>query len=321
MNPAIEIRALTKTFGPVRALDGLDVSVPRGAVVGFLGPNGAGKTTAMSILAGLSHATAGEASVCGYDVRTQSLDVRRHIGFLRQDPRFYPWMTGREALEFAASLFEIPKDEAKRSTSRLLDLVELAGAADRKVQTYSGGMRQRLGIAQALVADPEVLLLDEPAASLDPAGRLEVIRIMEQLRSSVTVFYSTHILQDVERVADQVVIVSRGRRVVQSTISELIRTATAGARALTIEVEGSAQALEETLRAIPMVTDVEAETGADPSVLRRRVFVDNLAEARRSIPRAISASDELLLVSCRPTSADLESVFLELTGGKSGDTA
>src|SRR5687767_2395060 len=231
---AIEVRGLAKEYGAVKALRGLDLEVPPGTVFGFLGPNGAGKTTALSILVGLAHPTAGAARVCGLDVVGDGMEVRRRVGFLRQDPRFYAWMTGRETLRFVGRFFDLVPREIDRRADELLDLVDLTGDAGRKVGGYSGGMRQRLGIAQALMGDPQVLLLDEPCSALDPAGRYEVIRIMERLRGGTTVFYSTHILQDVERVADHVAIVAAGRRVLQAPMRELL----AQGEALVLEVEG-----------------------------------------------------------------------------------
>src|SRR5918997_88452 len=241
---AIEARGLTKDFGRVRALRGLDLEVPPGSVFGFLGPNGAGKTTALSILVGLSSPTAGEARVCGLDVVADGMEVRRRIGFLRQAPRFYRWMTGRETLQFTGLFFDLDSAAIDRRADELLDLVDLTAAANRTMGGYSGGMRQRLGIAQALMGTPQVLLLDEPCSALDPAGRYEVIQIMERLRGSTTVFYSTHILQDVERVADHVAIIRDGQRVLQAPMRDLLATGDA----LVLEVEGEPTALIADLR-------------------------------------------------------------------------
>jgi ABC-2 type transport system ATP-binding protein len=312
---AITVRGLVKRYGSVTALDGLDLQVRPGAVFGFLGPNGAGKTTALSILAGLSHPTSGEATIRGLDVVRDGTAVRQRIGFLRQDPRFYTWMTGREVLQFTGRFFDMTRAEIDRQATALLELVDLFGAAERKMGTYSGGMRQRLGIAQALMGHPEVLLLDEPCSSLDPAGRLEVIQIMERLRGTMTVFYSTHILQDVERVADEVAIVSRGKRVLQAPMHELL----AGSRtALTVEVEGDPTRLLAALRGRTYVREATSERVEGTPLQRIRLEVCDLARARREVP-AIVAEQDLLFVSCRPEQRSLEEVFLDLTGGDSGD--
>ncbi len=314
---AIAVRGLVKRYGTVTALQGLDLDVPAGAVFGFLGPNGAGKTTALSILAGLSQPTAGEARICGYDVVNHGMAVRRRIGFLRQDPRFYTWMTGREVLQFTGRFFDMAAAEIDRQADALLDLVDLGGAAGRKMGTYSGGMRQRLGIAQALMGHPEVLLLDEPCSALDPAGRREVIEIMERLRGTVTVFYSTHILQDVERVADAVAIVSHGRRVLQGTMSDLLA---ASGSALAVEVEGNSTALVGALHHHPAIGGISCEPRAGAAVQRLRIEAVDMAVARRTV-QTLAVELDLLLVSCRPEQKTLEDVFLELTGDDSGDIA
>ncbi|MGH2633796.1 MAG: ABC transporter ATP-binding protein [Tepidiformaceae bacterium] len=313
--PAIETRALQKQFGTVHALAGLDLTVTRGSIFGFLGPNGSGKTTALSIFAGLARASGGAARICGLDVATDGMAVRERIGFLRQDPRFYGWMTGKETLEFTGRFFPLDAPQVRRRTEELLELVDLAGVAGRKIGGYSGGMRQRLGIAQALMGNPEVLLLDEPCSALDPAGRFEVIQIMERLRGSTTVFYSTHILQDVERVADEVAIINAGMCLRQSRISELLA---ASQTELVVELEGDAEVVATDLRRQPYVVSVSTEKGQG-SLRRIRVEVRDLRAARCQVPNVVVAHDEVIFISCRPEQPDLEAVFLELTGGASGD--
>jgi len=313
---AISVRGLTKQFGKVAALQGLDLEVPAGAVFGFLGPNGAGKTTALSILAGLANPSAGEASVCGLDVTREGTAVRRRIGFLRQDPRCYGWMTGRETLQFTGRFFDLTPVEVDRQADELLDLVDLSGAANRKMSGYSGGMRQRLGIAQALVGRPDVLLLDEPCSSLDPAGRLEVMQIMERLRGGMTIFYSTHILQDVERVADQVAIIADGRRVMQGPIQELLA---GGASTLSLEIEGDCARLRAGLRRQRYVHEVECTHNAASPLHHLRLEVDDMEVARRAVPKLVVEYD-LLFIGCRPEQRSLEEVFLDVTKGESGDT-
>ena len=208
---AIRIAGLHKSFGQVRALDGLSLTVEPGSVFGFLGPNGAGKTTAMRILTGLAHADAGQAWIDGLEVTAGRRRVGSRIGYLPQDPSFYPWMTAREFIDHVGRVFGLPAGERVARTEELLRLVGLADAAGRRVGGYSGGMGQRLGIAQALVNRPPVLLLDEPVSGLDPAGRKDLLELIEHLRGQCTVFMSTHILADVERVCDTVGIINRGR--------------------------------------------------------------------------------------------------------------
>jgi len=313
--PAIRVCALEKRFGKVTALAGLDLEAPHGSVFGFLGPNGAGKTTALSILAGLATPSRGQACVYGRDIATDGLAVRRTIGFLRQDPRFYTWMTGRETLRFTGRFFDMSAAAIERRASELLELVDLNSAADRKMGGYSGGMRQRLGIAQALMGNPRLLLLDEPCSALDPAGRLEVIQIMERLRGSVTVCYSTHILQDVERVADEVAIVVRGKRVLQAPMQQLLQ---GSATTLTVEFEGPCEPMLAVLRRQPYVLSADCEQAPTSALHQVRLQVTDVAVARRAVPAIVVAND-VLFVGCRPAQRSLEAIFMELTHGESGD--
>src|SRR5918993_3587225 len=211
MTSAISMHGLTKHYPGVQALTDLTLEAPGGTVFGFLGPNGAGKTTALKVLAGLARATSGEATVAGLPVSAAG-EHRRSLGYLAQDPRFYGWMTGRETLRHVARFRGVGTDRESRIDT-LLERVGIADAADRRTSTYSGGMRQRLGIAQALVGRPAVILLDEPVSALDPIGRKDVLDLMRELKGETTVFYSTHILDDVQRVSDHVAILDGGRLV------------------------------------------------------------------------------------------------------------
>src|SRR3954468_13556625 len=237
--PAIELRDLTKVFGQTLALDHVDLVVRPGVVFGFLGRNGAGKTTALRILSGLARPTEGTAHVLGHDVTQASDVVRAQIGFLPDVPGFYPWMTAREYLEFAGQLFGI---DAATLDARARALLEMAGLASvtTRVGGFSRGMKQRLGIAQALINAPSLLMLDEPTSALDPIGRREVLEMIASLRGRTTVFFSTHILADVERVCDSVAILERGRVAASAGIAEL--TARAAANRLLLEVADDAAA-------------------------------------------------------------------------------
>jgi ABC-2 type transport system ATP-binding protein len=219
----IQTRGLSKSFGEVHALKNLDLDVPRNSITGFLGPNGAGKTTAIRLLLGLNRPSAGSGSVFGMDIVADSPRIRQRVGYLAQDPRFYEEMTPREILRFTARFFFTgPRSRIENRVDEMLDLVGLAGKSDRPIRGFSGGEKQRLGIAQAQINDPELLILDEPAAALDPMGRADVLRIMEQLRERATIFYSTHILDDVQRVSDRVVILNRGELITHGTVETLL---------------------------------------------------------------------------------------------------
>ena len=219
---AVVTKGLTKSYGRIVALARLDLTVPSGSIFGFLGPNGAGKTTTLRLLTGLATATDGTGSVAGVAIGGTGGQLARNIGYLDQDPRFYGWMNGRELLTMVGQLHGLRGYALRQRVGDVLEIVGLTEAAGRRIGGYSGGMRQRLGIGQALVNQPRVLFLDEPVSSLDPEGRRDVLEIISRLRGTATVFMSTHILNDVERVCDRVAILNLGHLVVEGPIDELL---------------------------------------------------------------------------------------------------
>ncbi len=232
---AVRTEELHKVFGEFTALDGLNLSVEEGTIFGFLGPNGAGKTTTIRILTGLAHSTSGKAWVMGKEVTSNGRDISRQIGFLPEEPAFYKWMTPPEFLDYVGRIFGLPATERSTRIKELLVVAGLEEAAKRKIGGFSRGMRQRLALAQALMNRPKVLFLDEPASALDPLGRKEVLDFIEQLRGQCTVFMSTHILADVERVCDTVGIINRGKLVTEAPREELL--AQYAVPALEVEVD------------------------------------------------------------------------------------
>jgi ABC-2 type transport system ATP-binding protein len=309
---AIRVERLTKRYpGGVLALDGLDLDVPAGSVFGLLGPNGAGKTTCLRLLAGLTRPTGGRALVAGTVVADDGLAVRRQLGYLEQDPRAYGWMTGREQLRFLGRAHGLAGESLERAVDEALARVDLAPAADRRTGTYSGGMRQRLGIAGALLHRPPILILDEPVSALDPEGRRDMLELVSSLRGEATVLFSSHVLADVERICDRVGILDHGRLVVEGPLDDLLdRFALPVYR---VEVEpGQADGLSDLagrLRDLPWVTAASIEHGlltvavADPGVA-----------ARELLPIVGAAGLAVISVArARPT---LEDVFLRLTAGE-----
>lgn len=217
---AITVHDLTKRFGNFTAVDGLDFAVPVGSVFGFLGHNGAGKTTTIKILSGLSTATAGRIEVLGEPWSRRSLDA---IGLLPENPSFFNWMSGREYLVFLADLAGLPPREQGSRADEMLALTGLTDAAKRACGGYSRGMKQRLGMAAALIQRPRIVILDEPTSALDPEGRHEVLELLGSLREQgLTVIISSHILDDIERVADTVLIIKGGRRVTGGSLEQLL---------------------------------------------------------------------------------------------------
>ena len=219
----INTEGLSKSFGEVHALKSLDLRVPQKSIFAFLGPNGAGKTTTIKLLLGLLKPTSGGGKILGMDIVHDSVNIRANIGYLPQDARFYEHMTARQMLEYTARFFYAgPQSEINKRVNEMIELVGLEGKADRPIKGFSGGERQRLGIAQAEINYPDLLILDEPAASLDPQGRRDVLEVMSRIRKYATIFYCTHILDDVQKVSDQVAIVNQGELVTQAPIEELL---------------------------------------------------------------------------------------------------
>lgn len=302
---SIVCHALTKRFGATNALEDLNLSVPAGSVFGFLGPNGAGKTTAIRILVTLARPSSGDAEVAGRSVTRDPDGARRIIGYLPQEPAFPSWMSGREYLRFQAVLAGVAAGERDRRVDEALDLVSLTDAAKRRVGGYSGGMKQRLGIAQALLGQPPVLILDEPVSALDPLGRRDIIGLIDGLRGRATIFFSSHILADIEGICDQVAILDQGTLLVQDSMTGLKeRYAQPTFR---IDVSGDATALAEVLWQRPWVQSVDRRGG------QLRVLVRDVTQAEQMLPRMVVDAGVTLL-RYEQVLPSLEEVFVRLVG-------
>ena len=311
---AISCQGLTKHYGSTIALDNLSLNIEEGVIFGFLGPNGAGKTTTLKILTGLSRPTGGRAWVAGEEVAHNSIALRSKVGCLPEDPAFYNWMTGKEYLTFVGEVFRLPSKDIGARCQELLELVDLTGAASRRIGGYSRGMRQRLGIAQALMNKPAVLFLDEPSSALDPMGRAEVLNTLLRLKEqATTIFLSSHILADVERVCDVVGIIDKGKLVVESGVDELRQRF---AHSLfEVEFEEMASPFVAMLERLPWVQKVDVAEGSNSS--RFIVRARDVAAAKRELPRLIAESG-LTLRQYQSVLPTLEDVFIELVG-KKGD--
>jgi ABC-2 type transport system ATP-binding protein len=275
----IDTHGLSKSFGKIHALKPLDLKVARNSIFGFLGPNGAGKTTTIKLLLGLIRPTTGSASVFGMDIANQSVDIRARIGYLPQEPHFYKNMTARQTLRFTARFFfKGPKKAIEERVDEMLQLVDLAQKADRPLKTFSGGERQRLGIAQAQVNYPDLLILDEPAASLDPIGRRDVLQVMSKLRKYSTVFYSTHILDDVQRISDTVVILNKGILVAQGPIEELL----AGSEGIIylVHMKGDSDSAIKQIHSMPWIRGITIGEHAGETTWQVSVTDPQAAEAQ-----------------------------------------
>lgn len=316
MEYAIQTHNLSKTFNGVQALTALNMNVPRQSIVGFLGPNGAGKSTTIRLLLGLIRPTVGSATLFGLDSLRDSVAVRRRVGYLAQQPRFYDYMTVRETLDFTARMFfDEPASRRERRIADALALVDLAGKADRKVKGLSGGELQRLGIAQAQINEPELLILDEPVAALDPMGRLAVLNIMESLRDRATIFFSTHILDDVQRISDHVIILNHGALVAQGPIETLLRGGSQPAYHL--RLAGDTTATAARLRGQPWVQGLHEQTLN--GVHEWQVIVSDEDCAGRELLRLVLKDEGVRVLHFATASAELEDVFVQLVNGGTTD--
>jgi ABC-2 type transport system ATP-binding protein len=303
---AIEIQGLTKVYGAARALDGVDLTVEEGSIFGFLGPNGAGKTTTLRILTGLAQPTSGRVRILDRDVSGADDEVRQRIGFLPDVPGFYDWMTAGEFLRFAGGLFGLTGDALDERVAVLLDLAGLTDVTTH-IGGYSRGMKQRLGVAQALVNAPKLLMLDEPTSALDPMGRKEVLEMLASLRGRTTVFFSTHILADVERICDTVAILDHGKVVASGPMDEIKQRY--GSQRIVLEVTGGDDELAAAIAERPWASAVTRDE--DGAI---QVSVSDIAAARTEVP-AMVAKRGLGLTRMEAGEVGLEEVFVELVGG------
>jgi ABC-2 type transport system ATP-binding protein len=309
MADVITASGLVKRFGDVTALDGLDLAVPEGTVLGLLGPNGAGKTTAVRILATLLRPDEGRAEVAGVDLLAHPEDVRRRIGLSGQYAAVDEYLTGFENLEMVGRLYRLGKSQARRRAGELLDRFSLAAASDRPVKTYSGGMRRRLDLAGALVAEPPVLFLDEPTTGLDPRSRNELWDVIRELvRGGTTLLLTTQYLEEADRLADDILVIDHGQAIAQGTADQL-KSRVGGER-----IELVVQSGADLVRAEPVLNGL-GSSDIQTDVQSRRITapVTGGADALEfALHRLRAAGVAIVEIGLRrPT---LDDVFLALTG-------
>jgi ABC-2 type transport system ATP-binding protein len=311
---AIEVRGLAKSFKDVRALDGLDLAVPVGTVFGLLGPNGAGKTTLVRILATLLEPTAGRAGVLGHDVLAEPLAVRRCIGLAGQFAAVDAELTGRENVEMIARLYRLARADARRRASEVLERFGLTDAAERRVSTYSGGMRRRLDLAAGLIGRPPVVLLDEPTTGLDPGSRQELRRIVEELRGEgTTVLLTTQYLEEADRMAQRIAVVDHGRIAAEGTPSEL--KAAIGGSVLSVRVSDPRDVATATTALAGMSAGEQPYVDtADGEI---RIAIANPGASAEALRRLDAGRVAIGAIELQQPS--LDDVFLALTGHRSED--
>jgi ABC-2 type transport system ATP-binding protein len=307
----IEVQDLTKTFGERTAVDHISFAVNKGEILGFLGPNGAGKTTTMRMLTSFMPATSGTARIAGFDVFDNSLEVRRHIGYLPENPPVYPDMTVESYLDFVARIKGVPSEKRAQRVTDALEKTNITDKRDELIKRLSRGYKQRVGLAQALVHDPDVIILDEPTVGLDPKQIIEVRHLIKNLAGSHTIVLSTHILPEVSMTCDRVVIINKGKIAAVDTPQNLT-SQLKGRQRIRVEVQASEQPLREVLAQISGASRVQIEAAP----LTGHVLATIEAAEGKDIRSAIAArivEKGWPLFELKGVSLSLEDIFLELT--------
>jgi ABC-2 type transport system ATP-binding protein len=306
----IEVRELTKNYGPYKAIDRLSFSIKKGEVVGFLGPNGAGKTTTMKIITGFMAPSEGSVQVAGFDVFENPIEVKKRIGYLPETPPVYGEMSVESYLSFVANLKGVEKSRITALVERALEKTDLGSVRKRMIQNLSKGYRQRVGISQALVSDPEVLVLDEPTVGLDPRQVHEVRRLIKELAGQHTIILSTHILPEVQASCERIIIVNKGKIVAQDTIASLSQRREGSSRVHVRVAPSSAALLQQLNQQIKSISGVRAVGSSEPGLFE--VDTDGNREVTPQLAAKIVGAGGSLY-ELREEKLNLEDVFLTLT--------
>lgn len=310
-NAMIEVNDLVKMYGTLAAVDHVKFTVPKGAILGLLGPNGAGKSTTMKILTTALPPTSGKASVAGYDVVDQPQEVRKHIGYLPEIPPIYFDMTVHSYLRFVADIKEVPKAKKANRIGEVLEILDLSDMGRRLVGHLSLGYRQRVGLAQALLHDPDVLILDEPTRGLDPKQIIEIRKLIKSLAGRKTIILSTHILPEVSSTCDHVVIIDKGKVVAADTVDGLSQRL-AGGKTLEVEVKGPAAEVEKAFLKTSGVATVKSLAKEVRGLSHFELSTDGTLEAREAVFQTV-VKNKWVLTQLTPVGLSLEEVFLRLT--------
>jgi ABC-2 type transport system ATP-binding protein len=306
----IEVQHLTKRYGRITAVDDVSFRVERGEILGFLGPNGAGKTTTMRILTGYMPATEGKAIVAGFDVFDQPIEAKRRTGYLPETPPLYPDMSVAEYLDFVAKVKGVPANDRRERIHYVMERTRIADMATRLTGKLSKGYRQRVGLAQALIHNPDVLILDEPTAGLDPKQIIETRQLIKQLAGDHTIILSTHILPEVSQTCQRVVIINKGRVVAVDTPDNLTARLR-GSETMYVQIDAAGADATQALARVAGVKRV-AEADRRDGIVGYEVDSEQGRDVRRELARAVVGSGWGLL-ELRPTRMSLEEVFLSLT--------
>lgn len=310
----IEINNLVKHYGDKRAVNGISFTVNDDEVLGFLGPNGAGKTTTMNIIAGYLSSTSGSVKVNGHDILEEPELAKKDIGYLPEQPPLYLDMTVSEYLDFICDLKKVKKEDRKKQLASIISMVKIADVKDRLIGNLSKGYKQRVGIAQALVGDPSILILDEPTVGLDPNQILEIRKLIKTLSKTHSIIISSHILSEIQAVADRVVIINHGKIAAVDTISDLSRRLT-GSSKLLLAFQGPLKDVSTAVRAIPGVANVTTRNSSD-KLHEIEITVSNTSADIRASIFFVMAKGSWPIFEFRSLDPSLEEVFLSITAGK-----
>ena len=307
----IEVTNLTKKYGDHIAVDHLSFRVEKGQIYGFLGPNGAGKSTTMNIITGYLAATEGTVTIDGKDVQKDPEEAKRAIGYLPELPPLYVDMTVREYLDFVAELKKVPKKERKQQIDEVMEMTQITDMQQRLIRNLSKGYRQRVGLAQAILGYPEVIILDEPTVGLDPKQIIEIRDLIRKLGENHTVILSSHILSEVSAVCDHIMIIAHGK-LVASDSPENLQKLMSGSMELDLEVKGSIAAVKSALQEISQIDRIEENTEASQNIAKLKVISKENADIREQVFYAL-ADAKLPILEMTHAEKSLEDIFLELT--------
>ena len=310
----IEVKNLTKRYGNHLAVDHLNFTVESGKIYGFLGPNGAGKSTTMNIMTGYLGATEGQVLIDGHDILKEPEEAKKNIGYLPEIPPLYMEMTVREYLEFAAELKGIKKDKREPQIEEVIRLAKLRDVENRLIQNLSKGYKQRVGLAQAVLGFPEIIILDEPTVGLDPKQIIEIRDLIKGLKQKHTVILSSHILSEVRAVCDYVLIISHGKLVASDTPDNLERLA-AGSNSLLMKIKGEKDTIRKALETIEGVTGVEMSYDSDEKLWKTKLSIQENVDIREKVFYAMAKAN-CPIYEMQVKRVSLEDVFLELTEGE-----
>ena len=312
----IEVRELTKSYGPTLAVNQVSFDAHAGEVVGFIGPNGAGKTTTMRILTCYLTADAGTATVAGYDVVENAIDVRKNVGYLPESAPLYADMGVVDYLKFMTEIREIPKSQRKERLRTVVDICGLEGVIQKDIGELSKGYRQRVGLAQSLIHDPPIMILDEPTSGLDPSQTIEIRNLIKDIGREKLVLFSTHILPEVAATCDRILIISQGEIVANGTHDELISQIRSEDK-LHVTIQGAEEAITPKLQELDGITGIRC-VSSDNGVVKYEITTAQEGYYAAGDVYNVVVKNEWVLVELRQESVDLEQVFLHYTTGETG---